>query len=162
MAWSIPSDAAGRLRVTPAAVCKMIARFYAEHVNLDQVDGYPFLQQLLIHNEAQIIGTAQIEQTPEGFRDHYGWSAWDGCFIRVSKDGSLFRDKDRTIAYLLAALHMAVAENDFNRFFSYRDELNSQGTLPYKYAVAERAWSDLPVDVMKRLNGRTVNPRNVG
>jgi hypothetical protein len=158
MAWSISSDAAGRLRVTPAGVCKMIARFYAEHVNLDQVDGYPFLQQLLIHNEAQIIGSAQIEQTSEGFRDHYGWSAWDGCFIRVSKDGSLFRDKDRTIAYLLAALHMAVAEDDFNRFFSYRDEVKSQGILPYKYAVAERAWSDLPVDVMKRLNTRTVNP----
>ena len=49
----------------------MIARFYAEHVNLDEVDGYPFLQQLLIHNEAQIIGSVQVEETPGGFIERY-------------------------------------------------------------------------------------------
>jgi hypothetical protein len=123
------------------------------------VDGYPFLQQLLIHNEAQIIGSIQVEETPGGFIDHYGWSAWDGCFIRISKDGSLIRDKDRTIAYLLATLHMAVAEDDFNRFFSYRDEVNSQTILPYKYAASESAWSNLDTEVIKRLNARTVNPK---
>jgi len=161
MAWRISSDKAGRPKVTPAAACKIITKFYAEHVDLDQVDGYPFLQQLLIHNEAQIIGSVQVEQTQGGFKDHYGWSAWDGCFIRVSKDGSLFRDKDRTIAYLLAALHMAVAEDDFNRFFSYRDEVKSQSILPYKYAASESAWSNLQADVIMQLSARIVNQRNV-
>lgn len=56
---------------------------------------------------------------------------------------------------------MAVAEDDFNRFFSYTDEVKSQSILPYKYAVREPAWLDLQVDVIKRLNVRTVNPRNV-
>jgi hypothetical protein len=157
MAWSISTDAAGRLRVTPAAACKMIARFYAENVNLDEVDGYPFLQQLFIHNEAQIIGSLQVEQTSQGFVDHYGWSAWDGCFIRASKDGSLRREKDRTIAQLLAALHIVVAEEDFNRFFSYQNEVKNQSIIPYKYATSSRAWSNLDVATVKRIIAKTVN-----
>lgn len=55
MAWSIPTDATGRLRITPAAVCRMISKFYAKNVNLDEIDGYPFLQQFLIHNEARLL-----------------------------------------------------------------------------------------------------------
>jgi hypothetical protein len=161
MAWSISSDTAGRLKVTPVAACKMIANFYSSHINLDQVDGYPFLQQLLIHNEAEIVAALQVEQTPGGFTDHYGWSAWDGCFTRVSKHGILVRDKDRTIASLLAALHMTVTGmEDFNRFFSYQDEVKSGYRIPYKYAAREAAWSDIRTDVIKRINARQVNPRS--
>jgi hypothetical protein len=71
MAWGISTDAAGRLRITPAAACKIIAGYYAKNVNLDEVDGYPFLQQLLIHNEAEIIGGPQVEKTSRGFDTHY-------------------------------------------------------------------------------------------
>lgn len=157
MAWGIPSDTAGRLKVTPAAACKMIAGFYSSHVNLAQADGYPFLQQLLIHNEAEIIASLQVEQTLEGYTDHYGWSAWDGCFTRVSKDGALVRDKDRTIASLLAALHMTVTGmEDFNRFFSYQDEVKSSYRVPYKYRASEIAWSDLEADMVKKINARKV------
>lgn len=155
MAWNISSDTTGRLKVTPPAVCKMIANFYSNHVDLDQVDGYPFLRQLLIHNEAEIVATVQVEQTPDGFIDHFGWSAWDGCFTRVSKDGALVRDKDRTVASLLAALHIKVSGlEDFNRFFSYQDEVKSNYRLPYKYAASELAWSNLPADVINRINAR--------
>lgn len=112
MAWGISTDAAGRLRITPAAACKIIAGYYAKNVNLDEVDGYPFLQQLLIHNEAEIIGGPQLEETSQGFDTHYGWSALDGRFLRMSEDGRVVRDKDRTIAELLAALHIAVAEKE--------------------------------------------------
>jgi len=156
MAWSISTDAVGRLRVTPAAVCKMIAKFYAENINLDEVDGYPFLQQFFIHNEAQIIGSLQIEQTAQGFVDHYGWSAWDGRFIRAN-DGNLVRGKDRTIAQLLAALHIVVSEEDFNRFFSYQLEVRNQSIIPYKYATRSRAWSNLDVAVVRRISTKTVN-----
>lgn len=156
MAWQISENAAGRRNITPKAVCKMIANFYAQRVNLDEVNGYPLLQQFLIHNEAQIVATAQIEESSQGYVDHYGWSAWDGCFIRVNNDGSLRRDKDRTIAALLAALHLAVAEEDFNRFFSYQDEVRNQRSLPYKYAHRARAWSNLSTEVMKRINMPTV------
>jgi hypothetical protein len=40
MAWSIPTNAAGRLRITPVAVCNMISKFYAKNVDLDEVDGH--------------------------------------------------------------------------------------------------------------------------
>jgi hypothetical protein len=157
MAWSIPTDATGRLRITPAAVCRMISKFYAKNVNLDEIDGYPLLQQFLIHNEAQIVASAQVEETSEGYVDHYGWSAWDGHFIR-EKDGIHVRDNDRTIAMLLAALHIAVAEENFNRFFSYPVEVRNQRILPYKYATSSRAWSNLDVDVVRRLNREKVGP----
>jgi len=159
MAWSISTDAAGRPRITPAAVCRMIARFYADNVSLDEIDGYPLLQQFLIHNEAQIIGSVQVDQAAQGFVDHYGWSAWDGCFIRASRDGGLIRDKDRTIAQLLALLHIVIAEEDFNRFFSYQDEVRNQTAIPYRYATMARAWSNLDVGTIRRINARTVSPR---
>ena len=162
MAWTISTDASGRLRITPATICRMIADFYANRLSLEAVNGYPFLQQFLIHNEAQIISSAQLEWTPQGYIDHYGWSTWDGRFIRVGKDGNLVRDKDRTIAQLLAALHMAVAEEDFNRFFSYQDEVRNQKSIPYKYSTTSRAWSNLDVDVIRRMNSPTVTVRPVG
>lgn len=157
MAWNISTDAAGRFRITPAAACRMIARFYADNVNVDEVDGFPLLQRLLIHNEAEIVGTVQVEQAAEGFVDHFGWSALDGRFVRASEDGSLIRDKDRTVAQLLAALHIAVAEEDFNRFFSYQDEVRNQNVLPYKYATMARAWSNLDAATVRRLIDRTVS-----
>jgi hypothetical protein len=88
----------------------------------------------------------------------------------VSEDGRVVRDKDRTIAQLLAALHIAVAEEeaaaraappfgDFNRFFSYQDEIRNQRIIPYKYAATSRAWSNLNAPVVRRMNARTVDPR---
>jgi hypothetical protein len=53
MAWKISTDAAGRPRTTPAAIRHMIAEYYAENVPISDLDGYPLLEQLLIHNEAQ-------------------------------------------------------------------------------------------------------------
>jgi hypothetical protein len=162
MAWSISNDAASRLTITPAGVCKMIAKFYAENVDLDDVDAYPFLRQFLIHNEAEIFGSVQVVKTSRGYADHYGWSAWDGRFIRVAKDGSLERGQDRTIAQLLAVLHMAVAEEDFNRFFSYQEEIKDKNIVAYKYSTSVRAWSDLDVEAIKRINSSTVNRRGTG
>jgi hypothetical protein len=137
----------------------MIARLYGDNVSLDEIDGFPLLQRLLIHNEAEIVGTVQVERAKEGFVDHFGWTALDGRFVRASEDGNLIRDKDRTIAQLLAALHITVAEEDFNRFFSYQDEVRNQHVLPYKYATMARAWSNLDTATTRRLIGRTVNPR---
>jgi len=32
---------------------------------------------------------------------------------------------------------------NFNRFFSYQDEVRNQNVLPYKYATMARSWSNL-------------------
>lgn len=155
MAWGISTDASGRLKITPKSVCKIIASFYSSHVDLDSVDGYPFLGKLLVHNETEIVSTLQLERStgsPDSFVNHWGWSATDGRFTRVSEDGTLVRDKDRTIASLLASLHMKVSgSKDFNRFFSYQDEVRNKHVAPYKYAASETAWSDLEADDVKRI-----------
>jgi hypothetical protein len=142
MAWRISRNSAGRPETTPSAVCKAIAKFYAENVQLSEVDGYPFLEQLLIHNEAEIMGSVQATPRGEGFAHHFGWSCWDGRFARF-QDGSVNRGEDRTIATLLASLHLATAEEDFNRFFSYTDEVKDRNALLYKHSGSSRAWSDL-------------------
>jgi hypothetical protein len=153
MAWSIARDAAGRHKTTPSAVCKAIAKFYAENVQLSEVDGYPFLEQLLIHNEAQIIGSVQVTPKGEGLANHFGWSCWDGRFARF-QNGSVIRGQDRTIASLLASLHWAIAEEDFNRFFSNLDEVKDQSALSYEYSCSSRAWSDLCESDFQRIMNR--------
>lgn len=140
MAWRMSKDTAGRSRSSPAVIRDVISTFYADHVSPSEADGYPFLEQLLIHNEAQIIRLFELGQTG-GLA--FGWSSFDGQFTRVSEDGSLTRENDRTIAALLASLHWAVAEQDFNRFFSYSNEVRSHMALPYKYSGISRTWSSL-------------------
>lgn len=153
MAWRISRDAAGRPGTTPSAVCKAVAKFYAENVELSEVDGYPFLEELLIHNEARILVSPQTEPKGNGYIWHFGSTCSDGQFIRF-RDGSAIRDGDRTIAALLASLHWAIAEEDFNRFISYQDEVRDQGALPYKYSCSSRAWSDLSQSDVKRINSK--------
>jgi hypothetical protein len=170
MAWRISRDAAGRPRTTPSAVCKAIAKFYAENVELSEVDGYPFLEELLIHNEARILVCPETEPKGKGkdyrgplesaYAWHFGSTCLDGQFVRF-RDGSVIRGGDRTIAALLASLHWAIAEEgrpgpprpltDFNRFISYQDEVRDQNALPYKYSGSSRAWSDLSQSDLKRI-----------
>jgi hypothetical protein len=150
MAWRISTDAAGRRRATPSSVREAIANFYAENVQLSEVDGYPFLEQLLIHNEAKILVGPESEPKGKGYIWHFGSTCYDGQFVRF-RDGSFIRDGDRTIADLLASLHWAVAEEDFNRFISYQDEIRNQKVLPYKYSGSSRAWSDLSESDLKRI-----------
>jgi hypothetical protein len=153
MAWRISKNTAGRPQTTPSAIREIIAGFYAEKVSVSDVNGYPLLEQLLIHDEAQILSMFQVEQDEDGYVDHFGWSSVDGRFIRF-RNGGLVRDKDRTIAALLAALHWAVAEPDFNRFFSYQDEVRDQNVFPYKYAGTSLAWSNLSVEAARGITSR--------
>ena len=143
LAWKIAQDKKGRPLASPSALRKTIADFYAANVQISDADGYPFLEQLLIHNEAQILSVVGIESTPQGYKDSFGWTCLDGRFVRFKPDSTVFRDKDRTIAALLASLHLAVAEEDFNRFFSYQDEVRDSTLLPYKHAGASWAWRDV-------------------
>lgn len=156
MAWGIATNKVGRPQTTPSAIRETIAKFYADNVKMADVDGYPFLRQLLIHNEAQIIAAFRIEQAGQGYTDHFGWASLDGRFIRISRDGTLSRDRDRTIAALLAALHLTIAEEDFNRFFSYQDEVRNRNAVPYRYAGMSLAWSDLNSSESRRIIGKFI------
>jgi hypothetical protein len=125
MGWEIKRDKLGRTTTTPARLRKPVADFYKVNVQQSEVDGYPFLQKLLIYNEAEIFAVygGELGENP---KLSFGWSSSDGCFARVDNDGKLFRDRDRTVASLLASLHWIINKEDFNRFFSYVDEVKRQ------------------------------------
>jgi hypothetical protein len=144
MAWEVRRDRSGRPMASPTRLRELVTSFYTDHVNQSEVDGYPFLQKLLIHNESEIFSTFGIDMTEEGSRHSFGWSSRDGRFIRVDENGELFRDKDRTVASLLAALHWIVAKEDFNRFFSYVDEVSDSRSLPYEHSGTSWAWTNVP------------------
>jgi hypothetical protein len=74
---------------------------------------------------------------------HLGWHAADGRFHRFDSNGNIYRDKDRTIASLLASLHIATGWNTFNRFFSYTDEARDDRLLPYEHRGLTWCWHDL-------------------
>jgi len=148
MAWRISADAAGRRRTTPSSVCKAIAKFYAENVQLSEVDGYPFLEKLLIYNETEIIGGPHAKPKGEGVQYDFGWFCVDGRFARF-EDGRVARRQDRTIAALLASLYQAVDEEGYNRFFDNLEEVRDR-----RVSTSALAWSDLSGSDFERIRSK--------
>src|SRR5262249_4374304 len=141
----------GRPTTSPRRMLSLIAEFYAANVARTEVDGYPFLAKLLVHNEFEITSVVGTGIESDGGPYQFDWHTVDGRFVRVAADKTLLRDKDRTIASLLAALHWLVEKKNFNRFFSYTDEIRGHTTLE-QYLLADKrwAWSDIRADELKR------------
>ena len=94
---------------------------------------------MLVHNEYEITELIHLHGSTHW---ESGWNIAGGKFVRVAPDGSLYRDKDRTIATLLAAIHWDVGRDDFNRYFSYMDEIKQhESELPYEHRGFSAAWS---------------------
>ena len=113
MAWDVQRDRSYRPRVTPKHLLKLIADYYSEHLHLGEADGYPLLNNLLLYNECEIGPLWRAGPEPDYTMD-FGWRIADGRFVRSSSSGDFIRDKDRTIASLLADLHINVNYGDFN------------------------------------------------
>jgi hypothetical protein len=147
MAWDTQRRRGGTPVVTPTRIGSEIANFYRHAVPLQEADGYPFLTQLHIHNECEISAIHGLEfaDDPEGDEPsaQFGWLVHDGRFARISEDGTPYRDRDRTIASLLASLHAKVAWEDFNRFFSYTDEVHGRDVLSYRHHGTKWAYEGL-------------------
>jgi hypothetical protein len=100
------------------------------------MDNFPTLSHLFVHNECDIARSGwfdEVDEVDEKSRYLEGWASSDGRFIRF-RNGVPYRDKDRTIATLLAALHYATGQDSFNRFFSYADETRHNSLVPYSHA----------------------------
>jgi hypothetical protein len=151
MAWDMKRNKNGRPITSPASVREKIASYYSTKVRKSEVDGYPFLQKLLIYNEADIFSVhgGELGEVP---KINFGWTSVDGRFARFDKDGKPFRDKDRTIASLLSSLHWIVNRDDFNRFFSYVDEVKNPHLLPYEHAGTSWAWTDMGTSEVRKFN----------
>jgi hypothetical protein len=156
MGWDLKRNKLGRPTTSPARLRKLVADFYTANVQQSEVDGYPFLEQLLIYNEAVIFAVygGELGENP---KLRFGWSSSDGRFARVGKDGKLFRDRDRTVASLLASLHWIINREDFNRFFSYVDEVKDRRSLPYKYEGISWGWIDMGTSDVRRFNAEVPN-----
>jgi hypothetical protein len=91
-------------------------------MKLSELRGFPRLNKLLVYNEFEIAAVGGGLRGDTGWYE--GYMTEYGKFLRHGADGVPTRQGDRTVASLLANLHVAVTENfrGFNRFFSYADE----------------------------------------
>lgn len=142
MAWSIGRTPKGKSVTNPTRIRQVISEIYAKEVEKEQLDDFPLLGKLLIYGEAEIsliYGNEESSVVPM----HLGWHSTDGRFRRFRQNGELYRDKDRTIASLLASLHIATGWDTFNRFFSYTDETRDEKLLPYAHQGIDWCWHNL-------------------
>jgi hypothetical protein len=147
MAWQIKRDRRGRAVTTPTRLRQRIVEFYRSHLSQDDLAGYPYLSRLFVHNECDI---AELHELTQSANHSFGWRTFDGKFTRIGSDGQPFRDKDRTIAALLAALHWHTGSRHFNRFFSYTDEVIGREVIPYEHSGYTPLWENIPSEVGKR------------
>jgi hypothetical protein len=144
MAWSIGKNGRGNPITNPLRIRQAIVSYYASAVARTELDDFPLLDKLLIYGEAEIslvYGNDDKELTATPL--HLGWYSSDGRFQRYDKDGNLYRDRDRTVASLLAGLHAATGWDTFNRFFSYVDEVSHEKKIPHDHHGFEWCWRDL-------------------
>ena len=140
MCWSIAKRTDGRASTNPATLRKTISDLYRLKTIGTDLDAFPLLSSLYIYNEVEIVSTGGFEGQPaEGMS--LGWHSLDGRFKRFDASGTVYRDKDRTIAALLARLHVTMGLEKFNRFFSYPDETRDDKLFPYKYHGYDWTWS---------------------
>lgn len=147
MGWSV-YERNGRPVTNAAKIRAAIARRYRELVAVEDLDYFPILNSMLLYNEA-LIGLCYFPVGVGGEGDFtrtgLGWFSEDGRFTRVNKSGELYRDKDRTVAWLLAELHLTLGLDNFNRFFSYVDEAKSGKQVSYQYGGYDLAWDEVGI-----------------
>jgi hypothetical protein len=132
MAWKIKKSK-GHVVMTPASIRQSIADFYNERMSCVSETKFPALTSLSVYNECCISRATWSSDASTG-KAGDGWVTFDGRFIRFNPKNEPYRDKDKTIATLLASLQNATQQDgNFNRFFSYADESNRVDLIPYKY-----------------------------
>ena len=146
MAWDFEKRSPnGTVTPRPGLLAQSVADFYSERVPPSEADGLPLLEALFVHNETEISLIFGLEDD-EADGSKIGWFVHSGRFVRA-RSGTLEWDRDRTIASLLAALHYKVVESgNFNRFFSYADEVRNQHELTYEHDDLVWAWRNLVGD----------------
>lgn len=133
MAWSI-KKCKGKPETNPTKERERIAEYYRKTLDITKLNGLPLLDKLYIYNECEIGRSGWVEDwDAEELRVWDGWASSDGRFIRFANQ-TPFRDSDRTIASLLAAIHWHVNSGEsFNRFFSYMEETRDPNLVPYDH-----------------------------
>ncbi|MGI0493529.1 DUF6602 domain-containing protein [Alkalinema pantanalense CENA528] len=141
MCWSIAKRKNGKPVTNSAKIRKLISELYYAGVSLNEFSGFPILENLYIYGESEISSTLGIEANSDGF--FFGWQSLDGCFIRFDEKGVAYRDKDRTVAALLARLHITMGLDCFNSFFSYTEETRDPNLIPYQHRGLDWTWCNI-------------------
>lgn len=130
LAWRFKKRGDGSDETSARRVRERIAQCYQKELPGGTAAEFPILEHLYIHRECQVSSVLNLDDD-ESRLGSMGWDSRDGRFIRFDKGGQPFRDGDRTIAALLAALHWCTAREGFNRFFSYPEETRHSDLVPF-------------------------------
>lgn len=133
MAWDFVRTKTGRPTTDGAKIRRQVVKFHKDSIALGELAGMPMLDKVLVYNECEVAQTIWTEKRNESLVFKHGWYTSSGQFIRFNSDGQAQRSGDRTIAFLLAGIHYSLGTN-FNRFFSYVDEIREESLVPYAYA----------------------------
>lgn len=117
MCWDVSKNKKGNATISGNKIREQIANFYENNVDKDNLIGFPVLDDLFCYNE--FIVSLSVDKKDDKIL--MGWSTIIGKFIRYNND-EMFYDGDSTISKLLASIHWALDDNNFNRFYSYHDE----------------------------------------
>lgn len=128
MGWQLAIDRRGRLRADAARIRERIAHRYRS-LNKSELDRFPVLGTAYIYGDAEISSSFWVDE--RGTR--FGFSTSGGRFVRFNDDGEAVLAGDRTVASLLAHIHLSL-KTPFNRFFSYAHQTNRTDLYPHPQA----------------------------
>jgi len=152
MAWKVRSTKNGRTETNPATIRQKIADFYKTQLELKDHNGFPTINKLLVYNEFEIQRCIETNFAQSDSAISLGWRSTDGRFVRFDSQGNTYRDKDRTISSLIGNLHYDISLQNFNRFFSYTDEIRNESLILYKDSGFSSWIDDLEKDPLFRFS----------
>lgn len=156
MAWEVKKDRNGYSSISAKKAREIISKFYEKNLSPENADGFPMLEKLLVYDDFIAHSSGYMpEKTDNGnnFSFAQGWATEQGRFLRRnSKTDSFDWRGDKTISTLLAALQYSANPNEFNRFFSYADEVKHVQGLNCKKSGFSATWVDLPTSKFRKIN----------
>ena len=144
MGFQVGVDKRGRKRMNGKRLRKKIVAHYLDSVSKSELSGFPILGSAFIYNDCEV--TSLYWQENDVF--DFGYATFRGKFVRYTDDGEPELIGDKTIASLLAQIHVCL-ETPFNQFFSYQDQENRVDIFPHKYQGFERWMSDEEAGVLE-------------
>ena len=137
IAWDMKRRSDSRLEVHPEAIRNAICLFWGSKLSSDPWKSRPFLESVYIYSTA-IIGHC-VSSFGSDLTSGYFISS--GKFLRRNADETLEYRGDKTISSLLASIHYHINSENFNRFFSYADEVKHVKEKELFRKPYEKVWS---------------------
>lgn len=148
--WS--SGRSSRSKDTGRSLRELVGSFYGEHVTLAEFGALPLLYSLSVYNEWEISEVQGLGGDEKHRTNQVGWYSRRGRFVRVDDRGELYLDRDRTVASLLAHLQWVTAQDRFNRFFAYPDEVKGAKEHDLEESGITWTWETPEIDPVRRRN----------